>query len=301
MPMPVSLPALRAFVEVGRNGSVKGAAKDLGVTPGAVSQQIKLLELQLGVRLFDRGNREIKLTREGLLLYGNLAPGFQQIDDAISLFADRRPGPETLIVTTTPTFAACWLTSRIGRFSKLHPTIEVRIEITEQPIDLKAEAIDVGVRYGAGKWPGLDAVRLFSPRLIVVASPDLLMHGPLTTPADCLRYPLLHDRIRTDWSTWFAASGVRLPKGTMKGPSYPDDTLLIQAASTGQGLAVVRDVSANDALASGKIVIAIDKSVPTQDGYYAIAPTEKARIAKVKRFRDWILSEASETQRRLSV
>ncbi|WP_413776918.1 hypothetical protein [Mesorhizobium sp. AR07] len=85
----------------------------------------------------------------------------------------------------------------------------------------------------------------------------------MTTPADCLRFPLLHDRIRTDWSTGFAASGVRLPNGTMKGPRYPDDTLLIQAASAGQGLAVVRDVSANDALASGKIVIAINISVPT--------------------------------------
>ncbi|MER9216727.1 hypothetical protein NKI54_32890 [Mesorhizobium sp. M0663] len=173
------------------------------------------MELQLSVRLFDRWNREIKLTAEGLLLYGNLAPGFQQVDDAISLFADRRPGPETLIVTTTPTFAACWFTSRIGRFSKLYPTIEVRIEP------------------GSGRrWMpfGFSHER----RLIVVASPDLLIHGPLTTPADCLRYPLLHDRRRTDWSTWFAEFGVRLPKGTMKGPSYPDDTLLVQAASTGK-------------------------------------------------------------------
>ncbi|MET3524527.1 LysR substrate-binding domain-containing protein [Mesorhizobium abyssinicae] len=299
--MPVSPPALRAFVEVGRNGSVKDAAKELGVTPGAVSQQIKLLELQLGVRLFDRKNREIKLTREGLLLYGDLAPAFRQIDDAVSSFADRRPGPETLAVTTTPTFAACWLTSRIGRFSKLHPTIEVRIETTERPVDLKADALDVGIRYGAGKWQGLDAVRLFSPRLIVVASPDLLVNGPLTAPADCLHYPLLHDRTRTDWSIWFTASGMRLPKGTLKGPSYPDDTLLIEAASAGQGLAVVRNVSASDALASGKIVIAIGNSVPTPEGYYAIAPAGKAHIAKVKKFRDWILSEANETEKRLRI
>lgn len=292
MSIPVSLPALRAFVEVGRNGSVKGAANDLGVTPGAVSQQIKLLERQLGVRLFDRGNREIRLTREGLLLYGNLAPGFRQIDEAVSLFADRRPGPETLAVTTTPSFAACWLASRIGRFAQLHPSIEVRIETTEQLADLKVEAIDVAIRHGAGKWLGLETVRLFAPRLIVVASPDLLIHGALEHPADCLRYPLLHDRARTDWLTWLTALGVKPPRGTAKGPSYADDTLLMRAAGAGQGLAVVRDVSAADDLASGRVIVAIDASVPTEDGYYFATPVQRTCIPKIEKFRDWVMSEA---------
>ena len=293
MSLPVSLPALRAFVEVGRHGSVKGAAGELGVTPGAVSQQIKMLEGQLGVSLFERGNREIRLTREGSLLYGNLAPGFRQIDDALHAFAERRPGPATLVVSTTPSFAACWLAGRIGRFTRAHPGIELRLETSEQVMDLRATGIDLAIRHGAGHWPALDVTPLFPTRLVMVAAPGLLVDGPLAAPEDCLRHPLLHDRNRTDWLNWLSATGVRLPRGALKGLSYADDALLVQAAAAGQGLALVRDVSAFDDLSAGKIVLATQATVPLPDGYFLVTRPDRARTRKVEIFRHWILAEAA--------
>lgn len=297
MPLPVSLPALRAFVEVGRHGSVKGAAGELGVTPGAVSQQIKMLEGQLGVSLFERGNREIRLTREGLLLYGNLAPGFRQIDDALHAFTERRPGPDTLVVSTTPSFAACWLAERIGRFTRVHPGIELRLETSEQVMDLRAMGIDLAIRHGSGRWPSLEVTPLFPTRLVMVAAPGILLDGPLAMSEDCLRYPLLHDRNRADWLTWLSALGVMPPRGALKGLSYADDALLIQAAAAGQGLALVRDVSAFDDLAMGKIVLATQATVPLPDGYFVVTRPQSARTRKVEIFRRWLLTEAEAMMR----
>lgn len=294
MPSYFSLPALRSFIEVGRNGSIKGAAGELGVTPGAVSQQIKTLERQLGVCLFERGNREIKLTREGVRLFASLSAGFQQIDDAMARFTERRTGPDTLVVSTTPSFAACWLTARIGRFAAENPKIEVRVETTEQVLDFKAAGIDVAIRHGTGHWPDLDTTPLLSTRLVMIASPELI-DGHLTSPEECFRYPLLHDRHRSDWITWLKAVGVKLPQGALKGLSYADDTLLVKAASAGQGLALVRDISVIDDLASGRVVLASDISVPLPETYHVVVRHERVRIPKIERFRKWLMKEAEQT------
>jgi len=243
MTSPVSFGALRTFVEVGRQGSIKRAAHELNVTPGAVSQQVKALESRFGVQLLERGNREVKLSAHGLRLFGKIAPGFEQIDAAVRLFEDRRPGPQTLVISTVPSFAACWLTPRLGRFTAQHPQIEVQIETSVQLADLANGPADVAIRHGSGRYPGLDAVSLFTPRLVVVGSPSLLVHGPLHSPADCLRYPLLQDRDRAEWLIWLEANGVKPTSSAAKGPSYADDALLIQGAIAGQGLAIVRKLA----------------------------------------------------------
>jgi len=292
MTLPVSLGALRTFVEVGRQGGIKRAAQELNVTPGAVSQQVKALEARFGVELLERGNREVKLSAHGLRLFGKLAPGFEQIDAAVQLFEDRRPGPRSLVVSTTPSFAACWLTPRLGRFATLHPEIEIRIETSVQLADMTSGMVDVAIRHGSGDYPGLDATLLFMPRLVAVASPSLLIDGPLRGPADCLRYPLLQDRDRADWPAWFEAHGVKPARNAAKGPSYADDALLIQAVIAGQGLAIVRDVYAASALDSGSIMLAIDAPVPTQTGYFVVVQPGRMTVPKIAAFRHWITSES---------
>ncbi|RWN01311.1 MAG: LysR family transcriptional regulator [Mesorhizobium sp.] len=292
MTSPVSFGALRTFVEVGRQGSIKRAARELNVTPGAVSQQVKALESRFGVQLLERGNREVKLSAHGLRLFGKIAPGFEQIDAAVRLFEDRRPGPQTLVVSTVPSFAACWLTPRLGRFTAQHPQVEVQIETSVQLADLANGPADVAIRHGSGRYPGLDVVSLFSPRLVVVGSPSLLVHGPLHSPADCLRYPLLQDRDRADWPIWLEANGVKPTRSAAKGPSYADDALLIQGAIAGQGLAILRDVYAARALESGSIVLAIDAPVPTSAGYFVVVRPDRIAIPKIAAFRQWIIHEA---------
>ncbi|NBB49035.1 LysR family transcriptional regulator [Rhizobium sp. CRIBSB] len=292
MTLPVSLGALRTFVEVGRQGGIKRAAQELNVTPGAVSQQVKALEARFGVELLERGNREVKLSAHGLRLFGKLAPGFEQIDAAVQLFEDRRPGPRSLVVSTTPSFAACWLTPRLGRFATLHPEIEIRIETSVQLADMTSGMVDVAIRHGSGDYPGLDATLLFMPRLVAVASPSLLIDGPLRGPADCLRYPLLQDRDRADWPAWFEAHGVKPAGNAAKGPSYADDALLIQGVIAGQGLAIVRDVYAARALDAGSIMLAIDAPVSTQTGYFVVVQPGRMTVPKIAAFRHWITSES---------
>lgn len=292
MTSPVSFGALRTFVEVGRQGSIKRAAQELNVTPGAVSQQVKALEARFGVQLLERGNREVKLSAHGLRLFGQVAPGFEQIDAAVQLFEDRRPGPRSLVVSTTPSFAACWLTPRLGRFAAQHPEIEIRIETSVQLADMTSGMVDVAIRHGSGDYPGLDVAILFTPQLVAVASPSLLLDGPLTDPADCLRYPLLQDRDRADWAAWLEAQGVKPARNAMKGPSYADDALLIQGVIAGQGIAIVRDVYATRALDAGSIMLAIDTPVLTPAGYFVVVQPDRMTVPKIAAFRQWIMREA---------
>ncbi|WP_319519888.1 LysR substrate-binding domain-containing protein [uncultured Martelella sp.] len=292
MTLPVSFSALRAFIEVGQQGSIKRAALELNVTPGAVSQQVKSLETRFGVKLLQRGNREVKLSAHGLRLFNMVAPGFEQIDAAVQVFEDRRAKPRSLVVSTTPSFAACWLAPRLGGFTAQHPEIEVRVETSVQLADMKNGMVDVAIRHGSGEYSGLDATLLFEPRLIAIASPSLLLDGTLTDPVDCLRYPLLQDRDRVEWATWFRALGVKAGRNASKGPSYADDAMLIQGASAGQGLAVVRDVYAAGALKTGNVVLAIEAPVPTKESYFVVVHPNKLTVPKIAAFRRWITREA---------
>ena len=292
MVLQVSFGALRTFVEIGRQGSIKRAAQELNVTPGAVSQQVKALEARFGVQLLERGNREVKLSAQGLRLFGEIAPAFEQIDAAVDLFGWHRPSPHSLVVSTTPSFAACWLTSRLGSFNKQHPEIEVRVETSVQLVDMASGTVDVAIRHGCGDYPGLDAALLFTPQFVVVASPILLLEGSLTDPADCLRYPLLQDRDRADWCAWLKANGVEPDSNATKGPSYADDALLIQAAIAGQGLAIVRDIYAARDLKTGNIMRAIEVQVPTKAGYSVVVKPNRMAVPKIAAFRQWISQEA---------
>lgn len=287
----VSFGALRTFVEVGRQVGIKAAAQALNVTPGAVSQQVKALEARFGVRLIERGNRSVKLSPDGLRLFNRIAPGFEEIDAAVRMFEDRKPGPTTLVVSTTPSFAACWLVPRLGRFAALYPDFDIRLETTARLADFDRERVDVAIRHGRGSYPGLHSDLLFTPSLIAIGSPDLL-GGPLSAAEGCQRFPLLQDRDRADWYTWLEANGVRPGTSAAKGPSFADDGLLIQAAATGQGLAIVRDVYAANALAEGTIVRAAGAPVPTRDAYYAVTRPEKHGSRKLRAFLDWLRAEA---------
>ncbi|MGH8441260.1 MAG: LysR family transcriptional regulator, partial [Pseudomonas sp.] len=185
--------ALRAFTETGRLGSLKAAAERLGVTPGAVSQQIRLLEERVGVALFVRGHHGVYLTEAGARVHSSLLRGFDLIEKSYSTL-ESLTLEKSLTISTVPSFAAAWLVPRIGRFSALHPQIEVRVEASATLVDFKRDRIDVALRHGLGTYPGLASIRLMAPVLLPVASPALLAQGPLISEAaDCLKYPLLQD------------------------------------------------------------------------------------------------------------
>lgn len=293
--------ALRAFVEVGRQGSVKAAAATLGVTPGAVSQQLKLLEQRLCVSLFVRGNREIHLTRVGKSLLAPMSAGFEQIETALESFnLRRRQRAARLRISTVASFAATWLVPRLGRFTGHHPWIELSLHTSPDliPIGNGENAADVAIRHGLGDYPGFAVERLLQPRLIPIGSPELLKAYDIQSPADCLQLPLLQDADGMDWSLWLRALGVRDPDGlALRGPRLGDDHLLVRAAVASQGLALVRDTYAASEMAAGRLVAALDVPQSTDFAYWLVTrPVSLKQDPAVIAFRRWILGEVQDDQ-----
>ena len=204
-----ALSALRTFEAAARHLSFTRAADELHVTQAAVSHQIKALEADLGVRLFRRLNRRLLLTDEGQLLVPSVRRAFDELTAGVERVRERCLGG-TLTISTTPSIAANWLASRLGRFQALRPEFEIRLMATPRLIDFAREGVDCGIRYGFGDWPGLFSERLFHAALTPVCSPRLLKgQEPLKEPADLARYTLLHalDDM-DDWRLWLRAAGV---------------------------------------------------------------------------------------------
>jgi LysR family transcriptional regulator, glycine cleavage system transcriptional activator len=281
---------LQTFVAVARAGKMKQAAHELALTPGAVSQHIRQLEEAAGRRLFSRTPSGVELSAAGEAMFAALAEPFRAIEAV-----DRelgRPSSSRVTISTTPSFAATWLVPRLSMFTRHHPNIEIAVETGNRPVDLKREPIELAIRHGLGKYPGLEATRLAAVELIVVASPDLLKEGgPLKGPADCLAFPLLHDFNRQDWALWFEAHGVAAPR-CRKGPAFSEHHLIVQAAVMGQGLALVRDIYADDELRSRRLVKALTINWPVQFAYYAVATAEALQKPALRWFKNWLVEEA---------
>src|SRR6201984_1765626 len=280
---------LQTFVAVARAGKMKQAAHELALTPGAVSQRIRQLEEAAGRRLFTRTSTGVELSAAGEAMFVALAEPFQAIE-AVDMELGS-PSSRRVTVSTVPSFAATWLVPRLAMFGRLCPDIEVAVEVGNPPVDLKREPIDLAIRHGLGKYPGLESTWLVAPELIVVASPGLLKdRAPLKEPADCLAFPLLHDFNRQDWPLWFEALGVAAPN-CKKGPAFSESHLVVRAAIAGQGLALVRDLYAEDDLRSKKLVKPLTVNWPVQFAYYVVATSETLQKPAVRRFRDWLIEE----------
>jgi len=281
---------LQAFVAVARAGKMRQAAQELALTPGAVSQRVRQLEEAAGHRLFTRTRAGVELTAAGETMFAALAEPFralEAVDGELGVVPSRR-----VTVSAVPSFAATWLVPRLASFARRYPDIEIAVETGLRPVDLKREPIDLAIRHGLGRYPGLDATWLVAPALIVVASPDLLRdRPPLKEPADCRAFPLLHDLNRQDWPFWFEAHGVAAPN-CKKGPAFSENHLIVRAAVAGQGLALVRDIYAADDLRSKKLMKALTVNWPLQFAYYAVTTSEAAQKPAVRRFRDWLIEEA---------
>ena len=295
--MATSLPllALRAFVEVGQQGSIKAAAQSLNVTSGAVSQQIRLLEDRVGMALFTRERSGLRLTEAGAGVHPGLLQAFEQIETALQSL-QQISSRQTLTVSTVATFAASWLVPRLGRFNQRYPHIEVRVEATSALVDMRRDRVDVALRHGLGVYPGLQVTRLMAPVLVPVASPALLpASSNLSEPQDCLDFPLLHDSERADWPLWLNAHGVGKDPRAERGTALEDDFLLIRAAGAGQGLALVPQEYATEEIAAGRLVQVMDKPWPARFAYYVVTRPDAMQRDEVRAFVEWIMEEANST------
>jgi LysR family transcriptional regulator, glycine cleavage system transcriptional activator len=243
-----------------------------------------------GRRLFTRTSTGVELSAAGEAMFVALAEPFQAIEAVDKELG--APSSRRVTVSTMPSFAAAWLVPRLAMFARLYPDIEIAVDAGTRPVDLKREPIDLAIRHGLGKYPGLESTWLVAPELIVVASTDLLKNrAPLRRPADCLAFPLLHDFNRQDWPLWFEAHGVTAPHAK-KGPAFSESHLIARAAVAGQGLALVRDIYVDDDLRSHRLVKALTVNWPLQFAYYAVATADSMQKPAVRRFHDWLVEEA---------
>jgi LysR family transcriptional regulator, glycine cleavage system transcriptional activator len=291
------LSALRAFETAARHMSFSKAADELHVTPAAVSHQIHALEEDLGVKLFHRMNRSIELTASARVLLPGLSEAFAGIQSSVRrLRAHNDTG--TLTVTASPSFAAKWLVLRLHLFQEQHSAIDVRISATDDVVDLTRGDFDVAIRYGCGKYPGLDVELLFTNEVFPACSPQLLTSGPpLRTPEDLSRHALIHDlAVERDplvptWPMWLKAAGVKnVPAIT--GLTFNNMHLALDAAIAGHGVVLAYSTIAAADLAAGRLVRLFSLALPDQFAYYIVTAPGALERPKVRAFRNWLRREA---------
>jgi LysR family glycine cleavage system transcriptional activator len=292
------LKALQAFESAARHLSFTAAATELNVTPGAISQQIRLLEEFLELKLFRRLNRAIALSDDGQLFLPLIAGGFDQFREAVNLLRQRRSeGP--LTITSAPSFISKWLIPRLASFKALHPDIDVRIDTSDRLVDFTHEDIDVGIRFGDGEYPELATVFLFSFDLIPVCSPELLRcDKQLKEVSDLKDFTLLHsnyDEVDPGWPDW--AMWLKVVEAddvdAGHGIYFNQSDQLFQAALDGQGVALLANVMADPEVAAGRLVQPFSTRLPVHMNYHLVTSPQKAGIDKVRAFREWILDQSA--------
>ncbi|CAM5773497.1 LysR family transcriptional regulator [Labrys miyagiensis] len=281
------LGALRAVEAAGRLGSMAKAAEELGVTVGAVSQQVLKAEQRLGQPIFRRTPKGLEPTLLGQQLLAGLARGFREIEHALALAEGR--AENVLTVTVAPVLASKWLVPRLHRFHEAHPNLQLRIDASVGLVDFTTSDVDVGVRVGAGPWPNVRAEYLLDQALFPLSSPAIASR--IGDVDDLSRMPVIHDYgSPRNWEIWLAAQGrAGLPLGP--GPTFSDAALCLDAAIAGQGVMMGWRTLAQDALRDGRLVSPFPAPVPTGLAYWLVDSARERPTAKVKAFAAWLRRE----------
>lgn len=283
------LSALRAFEVAARHGSFKQAAQELSLTPTAISHQVRALEAHLGVRLFDRQTRLVKLTEAGQQLGSALQDSFDRMAEALASIKPRRAA---VTLSTTPAFAAQWLLPRWDSFAALHGAIDLRLHASNALADLGSGEADLAIRYGRGRYAELESLPLLADRFMPVASPRLA----LRKPADLAKHPLIHfewhrpDRSHPSWPLWLKAAGLRL--SSSGGLRFTEESHAIQAALAGQGVALLSEVLVRNEVKRGLLYSPFG---PTLEGmtYHLVWNAATPLKPAVEAVKNWVSAMAS--------
>ncbi|HSA90611.1 MAG TPA: transcriptional regulator GcvA [Burkholderiales bacterium] len=295
-----ALPALDllvGFESAARHLSFTKAGEELYLTQSAVSRQIKELEDQLGVVLFQRRHRALALTEAGHQFYAAAAQALSTMRTATDRLR-AHAGKKALSVTTTHSFAALWLIPRLAGFTRDHPGVDVRITAETRVQDLERDGLDLALRHGPASLAGPNAVRLFGEKVFPVCSPKLLKKKPLEKPADLKnhvllqyddpdgRHPWLH------WKTWLEVERIAdlKPAGTLSFSGYEQ---IIPAAIAGHGVALGRTPLVKDLIRSGELVAPFKSSADPARAYFAILSKNAAGRPEVAAFVEWLKAEAA--------
>lgn len=280
------LNGLKVFEAVTRHLNFRLAAEELGVTQGAVAQQIRGLEASLGLKLFERLPRTLALTGAGSGYAVSIRQAFELIDEATRTL---RPQPNRLTLSVTPTFASRWMLPRLPAFTAAWPDIDLRVLASERLVQFHHEGVDLAVRYGSPPFgAGVQATLLFSQTLLAVVSPALL--GKLGNPRQAqnfLRYALLHD----GHHLWPAFIAFIFPQQSLHHQHhlrFNQTALALEAAGSGQGIALTSPHFVQNDLASGRLVAAFEQQMTVEAGWYLVSPQRPREPAPVAAVREWL-------------
>jgi len=291
------LRALQAFEAAARHASFAAAATELGVTPTAMSHQIRQLEAACGVKLFQRRPRPLLLTRAGARLYPALRDGFDALASAVATLAEA-DGRAPLRVTSPSAFASKWLVPRLSKWRDENPDLPLEIIGTDAVLDVRAAAADVAIRYSRKPPRDFVAHEVFRDAYVPVCSPRLLAHhGPIERAADLLRFPLInYDWINRDpdaptWRQWLDVARSIDPDFTpleqVCGLSFREELHAIDAVIGGQGVAICSDVVVSNELSSGLLVQAHPLALPGY-GFYLVAMAHGPQAPVIEAFSAWM-------------
>lgn len=284
------LTTLPAFDAAARHLSFTRAAAELNLTHGAISRAVRNLEDMLGVRLFERGTRSVRLTPEGAAYAAEIGAALDRVGMAtIAATAARSAG--VLNVSTSDGFAGRWLVPRLHRFHRIHREVDVRLSTSGTLTDFIRDGIDIAIRYGEGNYDKVVSELLAEEDVSPVCSPELLKADrPLRSPEDLRYHRLIHDNFRIDWATWLHAAGLYGIDHTA-GIKFESAAYAVEAAVQGEGVLLGRSALVSADLVAGRLVRPFDLALKSRWSYYIVYPEGALRHQKIRAFRDWLFDE----------
>lgn len=297
--MPRTLPSrssLIAFEAAARHQSFTSAATELTLTESAISRQILVLENQLGLKLFNRVKKRVRLTKAGLLYSKQIRKSLAQMEQDMTNIMSHGGTREVLELAVLPTFCSQWLIPRIGCFYQQYPDIIINMSARSVMFLFRDTTFDAAIHFGQPTWPGTGAEYLFKEDVVAVCKPNLISNKKELCAEDILPYPLLHLSSRSDaWQHWLQATEVS-GISTMLGARYEHFSILISAACAGLGVALIPRFLIEKELKRNELVIVLEQPQQSDDAYYLIYPEENSTNSALTCFRNWLLEEVGSFQ-----
>lgn len=281
------LTCLRSFEATSRLGSVTLAAKELHVTHSAISQQIKVLEEIIGLTLFVREGRGLRVSEDGRLYALQIRQALGDIAQATRLI-QAQPKIGELVVAVLPSFGRSWLLPRLPTFQQLYPHISIRLQASLTISNLHQESVDIGIRIGKGNWEGVEQKLLFHDEVVVVAAPDFNDGQLPQTPQEIIDSKIIYST--ESWLPWCQAAGIEMG-GERRSLCSNDSNLVLEAVRLGQGIALERRSLVHDAIERGELVQLGDISAPYAYPYWLVWPPRESSENKQREFSQWLFRE----------
>ncbi|HYC57009.1 MAG TPA: transcriptional regulator GcvA [Candidatus Binatia bacterium] len=281
------LGALEVFEAAGRLGSFQAAAALLHVTPSAVSRQIQSLEDELGVPLFHRLHRGVRLTEEGAIYLGEVQTALSRIARATERLVGDEPEGR-LRLSVLPSFAGNWLLPRLGDFEAQHPRVAIEMRATTDYADFERDDVDAAIRFGTGPWPGLHNEPLLELRFFPVCTPQIAQS--LREPGDLARQRLLHEsHVPYAWPQWLKVAGVE-GLAAAQDRTFDNAQLVLDAAMAGQGVALTTQILAERHLSQGQLVRPFAQEAPSQATYHFVCRRSDLQRPALRALHRWIVT-----------